>query len=142
MNSTASWRAASYGWPFWHADNRPDPEFGHHPAAAAGRTPIAPAYAFGAHVAALSIHFFDPPHAPPGFEHAALVGHHGCADCHGAGGAGKPLAGLASRYSVDQIEALLRAPPASMPAPPLDAGQRQTLAGNLRAAYPRGAVRS
>ena len=65
-----------YGWPFWHADNRPDPEFGAHPAAA-GRTPIAPAYAFGAHVAALSINFFDPGRAPPGFERAALVGQHG-----------------------------------------------------------------
>ncbi len=65
-----------YGWPFWHGNNVPDPEFGTHPAAA-GRTPIAPAYAFGAHVAALSINFFDPRHAPPGFEHAALVGQHG-----------------------------------------------------------------
>ncbi len=65
-----------YGWPFWHGNNVPDPEFGTHPAAA-GRTPIAPAYAFGAHVAALSINFFDPRHAPPGFERAALVGQHG-----------------------------------------------------------------
>lgn len=65
-----------YGWPFWHADNVPDPQYGTHPAAA-GRAPIAPAYAFGAHVAALSINFFDPAHAPPGFEHAALVGQHG-----------------------------------------------------------------
>jgi glucose/arabinose dehydrogenase len=65
-----------YGWPFWHADNVPDPEFGTHPAAA-GRQPIAPAYAFGAHVAALSINFFAPDRAPPGFERAALVGQHG-----------------------------------------------------------------
>lgn len=65
-----------YGWPFWHADNVPDREFGSHPAAA-GRQPIAPAYAFGAHVAALSINFFAPDRAPPGFERAALVGQHG-----------------------------------------------------------------
>lgn len=65
-----------YGWPFWHGDNVPDPEYGSHPAAA-GRAPIAPAHAFGAHVAALSIHFFDPGRAPPGFERAALVGQHG-----------------------------------------------------------------
>lgn len=65
-----------YGWPFWHADNVPDPEYGKHPAAA-GRQPIAPAYAFGAHVAALSINFFAPDRAPPGFERAALVGQHG-----------------------------------------------------------------
>lgn len=67
---------------------------------------------------------------------AALFDRHGCATCHGRGGAGKPLAGLASRYTIDQIDALLRAPPASMPAPPLDAGQRQALARYLRAAYP------
>jgi mono/diheme cytochrome c family protein len=65
-----------YGWPFWHADNRPDPEFGAHPSAA-GRMPIAPAHAFGAHVAALSINFFHPERAPPGFERAALVAQHG-----------------------------------------------------------------
>lgn len=65
-----------YGWPFWHADNVPDPEFGAHPAVA-GRQPIAPAHAFGAHVAALSIQFFDPQRAPPGFERAALVAQHG-----------------------------------------------------------------
>ncbi|GAB4354195.1 MAG: sorbosone dehydrogenase family protein [Immundisolibacter sp.] len=65
-----------YGWPFWHADNRPDPEYGDHPAAA-GRRPRAPAYAFGAHVAALSINFFPPDRSPPGFENAALVGQHG-----------------------------------------------------------------
>lgn len=65
-----------YGWPFWHAGNVPDPQYGAHPAAAR-RKPIAPAHAFGAHVAALSINFFDPDHAPPGFERAALVGQHG-----------------------------------------------------------------
>ncbi len=65
-----------YGWPFWHAGNVPDPDYGQHPAAA-GRTPIAPAHALGAHVAALSINFFDPATAPPGFENAALVGQHG-----------------------------------------------------------------
>ena len=65
-----------YGWPFWHGDNVPDPTYGSH-AAAIGREPIAPAYAFGAHVAALSINFFAPDHAPPGFERAALVGQHG-----------------------------------------------------------------
>ena len=58
-----------YGWPFWHGDNVPDPEYGTH----AG----APAHAFGAHVAALSINFFDPGRAPPGFERAALVAQHG-----------------------------------------------------------------
>lgn len=48
-----------YGWPFWHGDNLPDPEYGTHPGAA-GRAPIAPAHAFGAHVAALSINFSTP----------------------------------------------------------------------------------
>jgi len=249
-----------YGWPFWHGDNVPDPEFGAHPAAA-GRTPIPPAYAFGAHVAALSINFFDPGHAPPGFERAALVGQHGswnrsvlsgyrvsslhwaadgtiterdfvvgfeqagkvtgrpvdalpgpddavyvsddyagaiyriawdpatagpgpvfvpprtpglhqadtapqppvagldqlwtsqradavlaqgaalfeqyaCASCHRAGAPGMELAGLGARYSAATLGALLESPPASMPAPPVDAAGRAALAAYLRAAYP------
>lgn len=249
-----------YGWPFRHGDNVPDPEFGAHPAAA-GQPPIPPAYAFGAHVAALSINFFDPGHAPPGFEHAALVGQHGswnrsvlsgyrvsslhwaadgtlterdfavgfvqagkvtgrpvdalpgpdaavyvsddyagaiyriawepasagpgpvfvpprapglhrsdtasqppvaaldplqpsqradavlargaalfeqqaCADCHRAGAPGMELTGLGARYSAVMLGALLESPPASMPAPPLDAAGRAALAAYLRAAYP------
>lgn len=247
-----------YGWPFWHADNRPDPEYGDHPAAA-GRRPMAPAYAFGAHVAALSINFFAPDRAPPGFENAALVGQHGswnrselagyrvsslhwaadgriterdfmvgfardgqvsgrpvdvlpgpdgavyvsddyagavyrvawdpdnaapgpvfepprapaaaavpasaampaadrlsaaqrtdprlaqgaalfdrhaCASCHAPGAASVPLARLGARYSAAQLAALLQSPPASMPAPPLDAAERTALVAYLRAAFP------
>ena len=249
-----------YGWPFWHGDNVPDPDFGTHPAAA-GRTPIPPAYAFGAHVAALSINFFDPQRAPPGFERAALVAQHGswnrrelagyrvsslhwaadgsiterdflvgfvqdgavsgrpvdvlpgpddavyvsddyagaiyriswdpaqagpgpqfvpprapaaavpdasrspaptalarlpgrhqadpklalgaalfdqhgCANCHRDAVPDMALSALAKRYSVAQLEALLETPPASMPAPPVDAAGRAALAAYLRAAYP------
>lgn len=69
-------RGGFYGWPFWHGDNVPDPQWGDHPAAAR-REPIPPAYAFGAHVAALSVNFFDPARAPRGFEQAAVVGQHG-----------------------------------------------------------------
>lgn len=69
-------RSGFYGWPFWHGENVPDPQWGNDPAAK-GRTPTPPAYGFGAHVAALSINFFDPDRAPPGFQNAALVGQHG-----------------------------------------------------------------
>lgn len=248
-----------YGWPFWHADNVPDPEFGTHPAAA-GRQPIAPAYAFGAHVAALSINFFAPDRAPPGFERAALVGQHGswnrselsgyrvsslhwaadgaiterdflvgfaasgsvtgrpvdalpgpdgavyvsddyagavyritwnparaapgapfqppraagftvaaaaqaadpalnrlsaaqranatlvrgaelfdrlaCASCHRPGAPGMVLGTLGARYGDADLAALLKAPPASMPAPAIDDADRAALAAYLRAAWP------
>ena len=46
------------------------------------------------------------------------------------------LSALAKRYSVAQLEALLETPPASMPAPPVDAAGRAALAAYLRAAYP------
>ncbi len=45
-----------YGWPFFHGDNVRDPDIGDR-ATANGLQPIAPAHAFGAHVAPLSIRF-------------------------------------------------------------------------------------
>jgi glucose/arabinose dehydrogenase len=256
-------RGGFYGWPFWHGDNVPDPQWGDD-AAAVGRKPIPPAYGFGAHVAALSVNFFDPDRAPPGFENAALVGQHGswnrsvlsgyrvsslhweadgriverdfavgfvqdgkvsgrpvdalpgpdgaayvsddyagavyriawdperaapgpvfapprapgpnqaavrtapdgddplvrldeaqrrepllvrgaelyhvhgCATCHTPGqtGSAQPLAGAGARLTQAQIEALLETPPASMPAPPVNAEGRAALAAYLRAAFP------
>lgn len=64
-----------YGWPHRHGNNKPDPDFGKKGGAKA-KNAIPPAYAFGAHVAPLSIRFLH--HArKPGFHHAALVALHG-----------------------------------------------------------------
>ena len=64
-----------YGWPYRNGNNKPDPDFGKK-GGAKTQTAIPPAYAFGAHVAPLSIRFLH--HARnPDFHHAALVALHG-----------------------------------------------------------------
>lgn len=62
-----------YGWPFFHGDNKPDPDVGDR-AAAKEMTPTGPWLALGAHVAPLSIKFLR--HQKP-FAPIMLVAQHG-----------------------------------------------------------------
>ncbi|MHA1524254.1 MAG: PQQ-dependent sugar dehydrogenase [Alphaproteobacteria bacterium] len=64
-----------YGWPYFYGDNRPDPDHGDAPEAA-GRAPLAPAYAFQAHVAPLSIRFLRHQQSET-YARTALVAQHG-----------------------------------------------------------------
>ena len=66
-----------YGWPYFHDDNVPDPEFGDkRPDLAAVAIP--PAHKFRAHNAPLGIHFVEAHQSlPQSFERAALVALHG-----------------------------------------------------------------
>ena len=67
-----------YGWPFFHGDNVPDPEFGTHPQVAQIRDTLrGQAYGFTAHMAPLGITFMRNPDAPGGLAGAALVAFHG-----------------------------------------------------------------
>lgn len=64
-----------YGWPFFNADNVPDPELGASDAAPTGQQ-IMPVHWFGAHVAPLAIHFLR--HQPDAaWNGRALVTLHG-----------------------------------------------------------------
>lgn len=65
-----------YGWPYFHANNEPDPDMGSDPFADE-RTPIAPVHGFRAHNAPLGIRFIDPTGLPPEFERSAMVALHG-----------------------------------------------------------------
>lgn len=63
----------------------------------------------------------------------------GCPACHGAGTEGapaRPLAGLASRYSLHGLAAFLRDPGPAMPPVPLGDTEREALAAYLLAAHP------
>jgi glucose/arabinose dehydrogenase len=65
-----------YGWPYYHGDNVPDPEFGHiRPDLA--ETAIKPLYKLRAHNAPLGIHFVEASDLPQGFQKTALVALHG-----------------------------------------------------------------
>lgn len=65
-----------YGWPYYHGDNVPDPEFGDkRPELAASA--IKPAFKFRAHNAPLGIHFLHASALPQEFEKSALVALHG-----------------------------------------------------------------
>jgi len=75
-------RGEFYGWPFANGNRVPDPDYGaNHAAEIALSTP--PAHAFGAHVAALGIAFYEPPAGTPGaafpadYTGAAFVAQHG-----------------------------------------------------------------
>jgi len=68
-------RGGHYGWPYFNGANKPDPELGTTPAAHAV-TPLAPAYAFGAHTAPLSIRFLRNSR-DPALKGSALVAQHG-----------------------------------------------------------------
>jgi mono/diheme cytochrome c family protein len=59
-----------------------------------------------------------------------------CATCHRPGAPGMVLNALGARYAHADLVALLKAPPASMPAPALDDTDRAALAAYLRAAWP------
>ena len=66
-------------------------------------------------------------------EGEALYGSRECGSCHEAGLAvegvvPKPLDGLAPRYSLAELEALLRTPPSPMPIPELDEAERRAVA--------------
>jgi len=66
-----------YGWPYYHGDNIPDPEFGlNRPDLLA--TAIPPAFKFRAHNAPLGIHFLNSASIfPDNFNRTALVALHG-----------------------------------------------------------------
>ncbi len=65
-----------YGWPYYHADNQPDPDMGSDPFSSE-RLPLAPAHSFRAHNAPLGIRFIDPTGLPDEFVRSALVALHG-----------------------------------------------------------------
>lgn len=70
-----------------------------------------------------------------------LYARHGCPSCHEPASAppgmvARPLAGLASRYGVEDLAAFLAAPTPPMPAFPLDANARRDLAVFLLDAHP------
>jgi glucose/arabinose dehydrogenase/mono/diheme cytochrome c family protein len=74
-------------------------------------------------------------------EGAALYGAHDCATCHEADAAPpgtvvKPLATLSARHDLGGLAAFLAAPTPPMPAAPLNAGQRRSLAAYLLARHP------
>lgn len=67
-----------YGWPFFHGDNVPDPEFGTHPQVAQIRDKLrGQVYGFTAHMAPLGITFMRSRDASGGLAGAALVAFHG-----------------------------------------------------------------
>jgi glucose/arabinose dehydrogenase len=71
----------------------------------------------------------------------SLFDHYDCASCHdpakaAQGVVAKPLRGLAARYPIDDLDALLRTPTPPMPVFPLTAAERRDLAVFLRATYP------
>ena len=64
-----------FGYPFYHADSKPDPEFG-----AKGRAAdqyIEPAMLLGPHVAPLGVLFYTGEMLPKGLRHQALIAEHG-----------------------------------------------------------------
>lgn len=67
-----------YGWPFFHGDNRPDPDVGDR-AAAKFKDPTRPVHKLGAHVAPLSIHFLrhQKPNSSNSQRPTVLVAEHG-----------------------------------------------------------------
>ena len=65
-----------YGWPYFNADNLPDPDMGADPLAEQ-RQPIPPAHGFRAHNAPLGISFIDGKDMPGDYQHSALVALHG-----------------------------------------------------------------
>lgn len=65
-----------YGWPYYHGDNVPDPEYGNkRPDLAASA--IKPSFKFRAHNAPLGIHFVEASTLPQEFQKTALVALHG-----------------------------------------------------------------
>ena len=65
-----------YGWPYFHGDNVPDPEYGNkRPDLAASA--IKPSFKFRAHNAPLGIHFLQASTLPQEFQKSALVALHG-----------------------------------------------------------------
>ena len=65
-----------YGWPYFNADNLPDPDMGPDPLAKQ-RQPIPPAHSFSAHNAPLGISFIDGEGMPGDYRHSALIALHG-----------------------------------------------------------------
>jgi glucose/arabinose dehydrogenase len=60
----------------------------------------------------------------------------GCANCHGGSKPAVPLTGQAARYKVEDIAALLAAPPANMPPfPQLKEGEKRDLAAYVLATH-------
>lgn len=68
-------RGGFYGWPNFHGNNVPDPEYGKD-LDASRPGPVAPAHAFGAHVAPLSIRFLRHQKSAA-WRNTALVAQHG-----------------------------------------------------------------
>ena len=66
---------AFHGWPYFNGNSVPDPDVGDR-AGARAKTPVSPAYGFGAHIAPLSIHFLRH-QKEAGMNGKALVGQHG-----------------------------------------------------------------
>jgi glucose/arabinose dehydrogenase len=64
-----------YGWPYFHGDGAPDPEFGSH--YAGELAPLPPVHAFQPHNAPLGMHFLRSTNATAGYERTALVALHG-----------------------------------------------------------------
>ncbi len=65
-----------YGWPYYNADNIPDPDMGSPPEQLSAK-PIAPAHGFRAHNAPLGIRFIQNDRWPNEFRRSALVALHG-----------------------------------------------------------------
>jgi len=65
-----------YGWPYYNADNIPDPDMGTPPANISGN-PVAPAHGFRAHNAPLGMRFLQNDQWPTAFDRTALVALHG-----------------------------------------------------------------
>ena len=64
-----------YGWPYFHGDRAPDPEFGSQHAG--DKEPLSPVHGFQPHNAPLGIHFLRSANVPAGYERTALVALHG-----------------------------------------------------------------
>ena len=64
-----------YGWPYFHGDGTPDPDFGSQHSGE--KEPLPPVHGFQAHNAPLGIHFLRSANAPVGYERTALVALHG-----------------------------------------------------------------
>ena len=65
-----------YGWPYFNADNVPDPDMGADPLAGQ-RQPTAPAHGFRPHNAPLGMTFLDAIDLPAQYQRSALVALHG-----------------------------------------------------------------
>jgi glucose/arabinose dehydrogenase len=65
-----------YGWPYYHGDNVPDPEYGNKRPDLADSA-IKPVFKFRAHNAPLGIHFVEASTLPQEFQKTALVALHG-----------------------------------------------------------------